>query len=307
MDGISVVIPCYNAEAHVGEAVASAFRQSRRPLEVIVVDDGSTDDSRRVARTSGARLLAAPSNVGPSAARNLGLKAARGELIGWLDADDLWLEDHLERVAGLLDRHPSAVLAFSSVELRGDREMVWAPDVPADVPVDLFWPSFRNTTVPQMSAVTRRAPVLEAGGYDETIRIAADYEFFLRLARRHPFVRADGITAVYRQHPGQITARKHMQQIDTVYRTRARLLGEVRREGDAALAESMAERMHEYWEADLRAAWEWNDHGLARFFVDLAPVVPAPRHRKALWAARVHARETALRGWWTVRPLIRGS
>src|SRR4029434_246146 len=88
---VSVVIPCYNAEPFVGEAIESALSQSPTPVEVIVVDDGSDDGSVRVSRSFGDRVRVLSSgHAGVSAARNTGLLAARENLVAWLDADDVW-------------------------------------------------------------------------------------------------------------------------------------------------------------------------------------------------------------------------
>jgi cellulose synthase/poly-beta-1,6-N-acetylglucosamine synthase-like glycosyltransferase len=86
---VSVVIPSYNSAAWIGAAVASAAAQSYRPAEIIVVDDGSSDDSLLVARSAGARTIAAP-HAGRSSARNRGIRESRGAWVAFLDADDWW-------------------------------------------------------------------------------------------------------------------------------------------------------------------------------------------------------------------------
>src|SRR5207249_11044202 len=111
---IAVVIPARNAGAFLGEALDSVFAQDVRPGEIVVVDDGSTDDTRAVAEAygRGVRCLAAGGgrvsvNSGSSArARNLGIAATRGEMIAFLDADDLWVPEKTSRQLALLDAHP---------------------------------------------------------------------------------------------------------------------------------------------------------------------------------------------------------
>src|SRR5437773_3781756 len=94
---VSVVIPTYNYARYLPEAIDSALAQTHAPLEVIVVDDGSTDDTPRVLAVYGDRIrVIRQANRGPGAARNTGIAAARGEYVGFLDADDVWLPRKLE-------------------------------------------------------------------------------------------------------------------------------------------------------------------------------------------------------------------
>src|SRR4051812_12252844 len=102
MLSISAVVPCYNGEVFLAEALESISRQSRRVDEIIVVDDGSTDRSAEVAESWGATVIRQP-NRGEGAARNRGIEAAKGDVIAWLDADDLWRPRHIEVVAGMLE------------------------------------------------------------------------------------------------------------------------------------------------------------------------------------------------------------
>src|SRR5690242_4967891 len=93
---VTCIVPVFNGERYLGEALDSIFAQGHQPLEVLVVDDGSTDGSAAVAKSYGDRVrYFFQPNAGPAAARNLGLEAARGEFIAFLDADDLWHRDKL--------------------------------------------------------------------------------------------------------------------------------------------------------------------------------------------------------------------
>jgi glycosyltransferase involved in cell wall biosynthesis len=106
---ISCIIPVFNGERYLGEAIDSILAQTYEPLEIIVVDDGSTDGSARVADAFGGAIRrVAQSNQGHAAARNLGLQHARGPLIAFQDADDLWHPQRLERQMNLLQQHPEA-------------------------------------------------------------------------------------------------------------------------------------------------------------------------------------------------------
>src|SRR5271157_3647324 len=100
---ISVIIPCYNAEPFLAEAIVSVLKQTCPVGEILVVDDGSTDRSAEIARSYGARVISMGRNSGHAAARNAGVDAARGDLLAWLDADDYWDAIHCEVVCGLLE------------------------------------------------------------------------------------------------------------------------------------------------------------------------------------------------------------
>jgi glycosyltransferase involved in cell wall biosynthesis len=123
---VSVVIPCYNGQKYLGEALESVLAQTYRPIDVIVVDDGSTDESAAVVRRfPDVRLYAQP-HAGPGAARNRGVALARGSFLAFLDADDLWVHDKLEsqmaafRADPTLDMVCGHVRQFHSPELAED-------------------------------------------------------------------------------------------------------------------------------------------------------------------------------------------
>lgn len=115
--GISLVIPCFNGAAFIGEAIETALAQTRPPDEIIVIDDGSTDGSADVVRRYPARIgYIRQENGGEASARNRGLGAASGALVAFLDADDLWLPTSLETLLALLDDMTAAGFAFGRTE-----------------------------------------------------------------------------------------------------------------------------------------------------------------------------------------------
>lgn len=200
----SVVIPLYNKEAHVGDTLASIARQSHPPLEVIVVDDGSTDGSASkvlTANLSGLRVVA-QANAGPACARNRGIAEAAGDWIAFLDADDFWLPDHLETLAGLIDAYPAADVV-SSGYVRARR--IDMPDILARrrhrQPLGLV--DFLNdhqlvhTSVVAVRTVTLR----EQGGFKPKWP-GEDLELWTRLALDRRFAIHPYVTAVYVQGTG---------------------------------------------------------------------------------------------------------
>jgi glycosyltransferase involved in cell wall biosynthesis len=105
-DLVSVIIPVYNGERHLDDAINSVLSQNYKPIEIIVVDDGSTDNSADIARTYSEVQYIYQTNQGPCTARNTGVAAAQGQFIAFLDADDIWLPNKLSIQVGYLSNHP---------------------------------------------------------------------------------------------------------------------------------------------------------------------------------------------------------
>ena len=303
----SVVIPCYNAERFLAEAIESALAQTRPVHEIIVADDCSTDDSAEITRRYGVRYVRTPCNQGPAAARNLGAAAATGELVAWLDADDRWEPQHCEIVIGLLDQFPEAANAFAAVRLFGTQENVWCPHswLPEGQPFDAFWPSFRRTIVPQMTAITRKSAFQAVGGYDPTRPIggAEDYDLWLRMARRFPFVCTHAVTCNYRWHDSQLSGNQ-ARQLRDIYRCRVKLWHQVATEGDKRLADEIGERMWRVWQEEVGGAWWARDREQFRFFYGLRALVPtAPLQVRARWALRAALPQALVRAFDRARSM----
>ncbi len=287
----TAIIPCYNAESFLGEAIESVLRQTQPVDEIIVVDDGSTDGSRDVARRYPVQVLTTASNSGHAAARNIGINAAKGDTLVWLDADDSFEPEHVEVICGLLERFPEAAVAFSAVRLYGARAGVIGERSPCSgSPRNVFWESLRNTVVPAMSAATRRDALLSIGGYNAAIRTAPDYDLWLRLSRRHLFVSTPQVTANYRQHGGQISATP-LRQVRSVYQSRWRYYASLVHDGEVEFAAQVAAAMLQIWEEDLRRAWQGRHMTALRFHLGLSEFVPggsrvARSLRRRAWLPR---------------------
>jgi len=202
---ISVIMPCFNCAAYVQEAVASVLGQSHRELELIVVDDGSTDASRtlldRVEDPRVRRL--SQSNRGVCAARNRGLSEARGQYVAFLDADDTWEPKALEALLRALETSRDAVLAYCgwrNVGLPGRRgEPFVPPEYEGEGKLESL---FTNCRWPIHAALTRREAVEGAGGFDERFRTSEDYLLWLKIGSRGRIVRVAEVLAYYRHHTG---------------------------------------------------------------------------------------------------------
>lgn len=213
---ITVVIPLYNGADHIERALASVFSQTLLPLEVVVVDDGSADDgAARAARLSGpvpVRVLS-QANAGQSAARNAGIGAAAGDWIAFLDQDDMWRPQHLEKLrqaaAGLASRGGAAPgWVYANVDLIDGAGRVVQPSFlhrrPGRHPKESILESLRHDMfiLPSATLVSRRA--LEAvDAFDVRLKGYEDDDLFLRLMRAgysHDFV--DEPLVMYRSHEG---------------------------------------------------------------------------------------------------------
>src|SRR4051794_37894220 len=172
---VSIVIPCFNQAHFLSFAVTSAFRQQYRPLEVLVVDDGSTDNTADVAISNGAELIR-QSHGGVSSARNHGLALAHGEFIVFLDADDELLPDAVESSVAELGRHPAAGCVVGRAQLidAHGRQLptTHAGPQPGDLYPQLLVQNFVYTPG---AAMFRRSVVQELHGFREDVSPAADY------------------------------------------------------------------------------------------------------------------------------------
>jgi glycosyltransferase involved in cell wall biosynthesis len=221
---ISVVIPAYNSAAHLPATLQSVFAQSTPPAEVIVVDDGSADETAAIARSFGATVLSL-ANGGPSAARNAGTKAASGEYIAYLDADDIWVPEKLAVQYAALQSYGRPAFSFTDFRLFDDRGVYSAKSEllrrsgfrktargtrgHADILITAEGnrrPVLYESYILPSTALVRRSDALAVGGFDETLRAAEDYEFFLRLYNLVPAVVVLKPLLLYRQHAAQATS-----------------------------------------------------------------------------------------------------
>jgi glycosyltransferase involved in cell wall biosynthesis len=126
---VSTIVPAYNAAGFIAEAIESVLSQLQPPMEIIVVDDGSTDDTARIAKGFPAVTVLSQENAGQGAARNRGVEAARGEFLSFIDADDLWTSDKLECQLAAMDADPQLKIVFGLAEEFRDSREVSARDL----------------------------------------------------------------------------------------------------------------------------------------------------------------------------------
>ena len=199
---VSVVIPVFNGEAFLREAVQSVLAQKYSPVEVIIVDDGSIDGTEDVARSlpKTVRYLQ-QANQGPAAARNRGIEQAQGSLIAFADADDLWPDDKLELQLPYLLRDPAIEIVLGRIQQ-------------VRLSIAVAEPAF---SVNLGSAIIRKSVFERVGLFDETMRYSEDVDWFMRAREAGAaIVTIDAVTLLYRQHEQNMTRGKSASELNVL-------------------------------------------------------------------------------------------
>ncbi|MGH7298932.1 MAG: glycosyltransferase [Candidatus Rokuibacteriota bacterium] len=199
---VSVIIPCFNQARFLGEALASVARQTYSHHEVLVVDDGSTDDLEVVTRRAAGVRRVRQENQGTAVARNRGFRETRGRYVLFLDADDRLLPEALAIGVEALARHPACGLVYGHVRLIGDDGADCrcpAQQAVADGPYRELLS--RNYVWTPGAALYPRAVLNEVGDFDPRAGGSADYDLNLRVARRWPIHCHGQVVLDYREHP----------------------------------------------------------------------------------------------------------
>ena len=216
MSKVSVIIPSFNSELYIAETINGVLSQSHKDVELLVVDDGSTDRTRDIVASFGSRVrLIAQANSGRCAARNLGIREASGEFVCLLDHDDFWFPDKLERQLAEFVQHPEAGGIYSpyiawhrdadgQFPLPGSFDLTSYPDGIDEELSGWIYHKFLIDIYMLTSAAMFRAEVFEkCGAYDESLPYSEDWELWLRIARQYPLIKLRRPTTLYRQHEEQ--------------------------------------------------------------------------------------------------------
>ena len=272
---MSVVIPTYNRAHTVLDAVWSVLTQRFRDLELIVVDDGSTDDTAaRLAAVDDPRVrVIMGRHAGVSAARNLGVAKASGDVVAFLDSDDLWHPEKLACEVAFLTRHPEVDAVFTDLEKRHGEQVfpsfmretavfsrrlanAWYPQGLVLEPREMRLCLLQEVPIKPSAFTLRRAAFDAVGGFDETWSSSEDWEFLLRLARQHRFGYLDRPLAVLHISPDSLhivdQSRGETAMIRLLVREREALGHDV--EALAAIRHGLVSRIKHF-------AWHYADAG----------------------------------------------
>ncbi|SEO97931.1 glycosyltransferase family 2 protein [Aquisalimonas asiatica] len=292
---VSVVIPVFNGMPHIPEAIDSVLRQRHDDLEVLVIDDGSNDGTRKAVSAYGAPVVLLSTDAprsGPAAARNVGLRAATGDLIAFLDADDVWLGNKLAEQVAYMSGHPEVGLVSTNSRYwrprpdgtypSPDEAAAWADAsaVSGDGGLSgwLYYEILlKPSTVWTSTVLMHRWLLDKVGLFNESLRLGQDYDYWLRASRHTPIHRLPGCHALYRQHEDNSTGRPRPVNFELqIFDSAMRRWGRLGPDGRSVPRNAVRERYHRlnfrmgyhhYWRGDpgvamrsFAAALRWRPH-----------------------------------------------
>lgn len=216
---VSTIIPTYNRAALLVRALDSVAAQGYRPIEVVIIDDGSTDNTVEI--VAGRREYLASKGIDvifhqqknqkAPKARNVGMKLARGSLYAFLDSDDLWMPTFVETVVRLLDEHPQCGMGFSGILGIDDNDMVFAerkmyldPDPEEGVLENPFNRIIRYMPTQTSGVIVRRAVIDDVGDFDLGLPVVEDWDLWYRIGKKYDMCYTVKALACNRSHPDNL-------------------------------------------------------------------------------------------------------
>lgn len=197
----SVVIPLYNKELSIKNTIQSVLNQSYQNFEIIVINDGSTDESAKIVETiSDERIrLIQQKNQGVSAARNRGIQEASNEWIAFLDGDDIWSQEHLQEITIMMKKFPEEKIFVTSFEYSDKRSMFRHPRNEKTFKIDnYFKEAIKEDLMWTSIVVVHKNCFKEIGKFNEKLNRGEDLDLWARLARKYQIIKSQKITAIYR-------------------------------------------------------------------------------------------------------------
>ncbi len=266
-------MPAYNAAACISRAVDSVLAQTLQDFELLVVDDGSTDNTRDVLASYGGRIcVLTKTNGGPAAARNHGLRHARGRYVAFLDADDHWRPGKLERQVHLLDCRLEigfCSTATAIVDSAGEPAGDWPCCRACDPLPDTLFVHGAAISGSTSGVLARRTLLEELGGFDETLRGFEDPDLWIRMSARAGYACIPELLTMVVRTAGSVSSHLPNMRAATLasFRKNRGLLPEAKRGGywRTACAGALADYAKTAWRAgDRWHAWAWTAEALLR-------------------------------------------
>lgn len=217
---VSVIMPCFNSAEHLNEAIDSVLQQDYANIELIVVDDGSTDNSPKILEQYGDKITVIfQQNSGPAAARNTGMRVAKGDFIAFNDSDDIWLPGKLSAQIALLQSAPEIGLCYTGwivwdqqqplSQILQSRPVIspqqQVPELSGWLYLKLLAVCYIHTT----TAVFRKDILQNVGYFNEAYRIGEDHDYWLRISQYCQVAKLKRAYSVYRDNPVSVTKKLH--------------------------------------------------------------------------------------------------
>ncbi len=238
---VSVVIPAYNCAPYISATLESVLAQTYESVEVIVVDDGSTDDTLSIVQRYPSVRVISQANGGLSNARNTGIVAARGEFIALLDGDDIWPHDKLQEQIKIIKQHPKIGLLFGNAKRFSDNGWIEEPlferyGFDATYFGHEYWVRdavpklLRVNFIPVGTVIVLKRWLVEAGLFDENFRRVEDWDMWLRMALRYPFAYSSQVWKLKRVHSTNLS-----NDTEAMTKTAIAVMQKLKREYSVAL------------------------------------------------------------------------
>lgn len=223
---VSVVIPTYNKAQYLKKAIESVLNQTYKAIEMIIIDDGSTDNTQQVVKSfNDPKIIYIwQKNKGPAAAKNTGIKKAQGKYIAFLDSDDLWLEEKLEKQLEFMEKNPEmSLLGTGCYEIDSQGKILGKKIFPKKNE-NLQKILIRYNPFIQSSVLVKKEVFDKIKGYDENFSESEDYEFWLRVARYYKIANLPELLVMKRYHSENLSPEKDKKQLFYVLRAKRRAI-----------------------------------------------------------------------------------
>ncbi|MEB3178368.1 MAG: glycosyltransferase [Nostocaceae cyanobacterium] len=246
---VSVILPAYNAEKTIISTIESIQKQTFHDWEIILINDGSTDNTLELINTIKDERIKIFSyeNAGISLARNRGIDQAKGDYIAFIDADDLWTPDKLEAQIKALQKSPEAGLAYSWTSIMNENGEVFYSGTPISYEGDVYanlllW----NFLICGSNPLIRRKAIEQAGEFEPTLCCGEDWDYWLRIASRWHFALVPKVQVLYRKSSGSLTSKMGVTQeyslmvIDRAFQSAPPHLQHLKRQAQSGIYEYLA-------------------------------------------------------------------
>lgn len=235
---LSVIIPVYNAERHIRAAIESILAEQYPSLEIITVDDGSTDASAQIVQSFPEVTYYYQTNKGPAAARNLGIKQAKGEFILFLDADDLFPQGKIRLQLNYFEQKPE-------IQITLGKSQVFFEEGASDAVFRFTDDSHQMLNILLGSGIYRRSLFDQIGFFDESLYFGEDFDFYNRVRERGiPMLVTNDIVLLYRRHSTNMTQEMDLMKLQTIQMLK-RSLDRRRKEGTVNALPKLSEYQSE--------------------------------------------------------------